>query len=246
MLSKNQQKFISSLSLKKQREETGYYIVEGVKPVDELLGSMQQVAEIFATAPWPDAARQRLMDQKQVKYTEIAEDELRKISQLSTPNQVLAVVKIPAPEKFVPSPGYYLALDRVNDPGNLGTIIRICDWFGIRALICSAGTADCYNSKTVQASMGSLFRLPVLYSDLNEVTALFREQGTPVYAAVLEGIPLSETSFTGSGLIIMGSESHGISPGLINHANYKITIERKGAAESLNVAVAAGIICSRL
>lgn len=246
MLSKNQQKFISSLALKKVRVAEQLFVVEGVKLTDELLAGDLEVRQLFYTPGWMDRQREGLLRGRNCEVTEVSADELKKISQLTTPNQVLAVAAIPAIPKNAVRPGYSLALDRINDPGNLGTIIRIADWFNISSIYCSPDTTDCYNSKCVQASMGSLFRIQPVYRDLEQVIAEFRNLRFPVYAAVLGGRPLSAVAFSQNALVLMGSESHGLAGNLEKLSDEQITIEKSGRAESLNVAVAAGIICSRL
>jgi TrmH family RNA methyltransferase len=181
---------------------------------------------------------------KGIDVSEISEAELGKISQLATPNQVVAVV-----QKFaVPVTGaknrITLVLDTLQDPGNLGTIIRIADWFGISHIVCSPGSADLYNPKVVQSTMGSLTRVNVLYTDL--LTWLEKQQGVPVYAASLDGQDVSSMKKITEGILLIGNESKGISDELLNRADKKITITGKGRAESLNAAVATGIILSYL
>ena len=181
---------------------------------------------------------------KDISVTAINETELERISQLTTPNKVLAIVK-----KFETNePGIKerisLVLDAIRDPGNLGTIIRIADWFGISQIICSADCADMYNSKVVQATMGSIARVNVFYTDLP--VWLKQRSGVRIYAAMLEGKDVTKMSTIKEGLIIIGNESMGIDKEVLQYANEKISIPRKGSAESLNAAVATGIILSHL
>ncbi len=246
MLSKNQQKFISSLAVKKYREQERCFVVEGVKPVDELLNSKLQIRQVYATSVWLDAKRIKELTRTGIVWQEVSEAELVKVSQLKTANQVLAIAGMP--EWTMPDleSGFFLFLDRINDPGNLGTIIRIADWFGIKAVICSEDTTDCFNNKVVQSTMGSLFRVPVIYTEAEKMMALAKEAKIPVYLADMHGTRLNEVKFGKNGLIVMGSESHGVSKELIDKDNLQITIPRIGGAESLNVGVATGIICSRL
>ena len=246
MLSKNQQKFISSLSVKKYREQEGCFVVEGVKPVEELLLSAVRVRSVFAVNSWLDNNRVKQLNRQGIVWQEVSEVELAKVSGLKTPNQVLAVAEIPQREAPDLKSGFFILLDRINDPGNLGTIIRIADWFGIKAVICSPETTDCYNSKVVQSAMGSLFRMPVIYDSLEKIVSKAHQNNVPVYLADMNGTPLQQVKFGSNGLIVMGSESHGVAKELIQAKNQQITIPGIGAAESLNVGVAAGIICSRI
>ncbi|MES2628268.1 MAG: RNA methyltransferase [Bacteroidota bacterium] len=246
MLSKNQQKFISSLALKKNREEQQCFVVEGVKPVDELLSSGWPVRSVAAVPEWLTAARKNRLEKSGVEFTEASAADLEKISQLKTANQVIAVAGIKPSSVPDLRSGFFIALDRINDPGNLGTIIRIADWFGLKGVICSPETADCFNSKVVQSTMGSLFRVPVIYQPLEELISQAASKNIPVYLADMDGTPLNEVKFGKTGILIMGSESHGVNDMLKSPQNKKITIPKAGNAESLNVAVAAGIICSRL
>ncbi len=177
--------------------------------------------------------------------TEITDRELEKISQLKTPNQVFAIVQQFADGGVIITKGKItLALDTIRDPGNLGTIIRMADWFGVQQLVCSEDSADIYNPKVVQATMGSIARVKVYYTHLNEWLAA--EKDTRIYATVLDGQDITGMEKLKEGIILVGNESKGISPELLKLANVKITIPKKGKAESLNAAVATGIILSHL
>jgi RNA methyltransferase, TrmH family len=180
-----------------------------------------------------------------VPVTEVLEHELARISALSTPNQVLAIVKIPEPQP-VPEEltGFVVALDGIQDPGNLGTIIRTCDWFGVHAIFCSEDCADLYNNKVIQATMGSFMRVNLFYTPLAGL--LLRQKNTPVYAAMLNGEPVSGIKKTEKGILVIGNESRGIRPDLQPFCTHQISIEKKGGAESLNAAVACGILLSVL
>jgi TrmH family RNA methyltransferase len=183
---------------------------------------------------------------RKIKPVGITESELSRISALSTPQAILAVVQIPQQtdlniKKLDGS--FILALDGVQDPGNLGTIIRTADWFGLNTILCSKDTAEVYNPKVVQASMGSLSRVNIIYTDLGDV---FSKINIPVYGAVLNGKSIYETDFGQEGIILLGNEGNGISEDLIEKINYPITIPRYGKAESLNVAISASIFCSEL
>ena len=241
MLSKKVLKDIQSLGLKKQRAEQGLFLAEGPKSVGELLQLVpEQVVEVFATQEWMDAGHHFPSG---IAVTTISEEELDRISQMQSPNQVLAVIKqwqAPRPERVS---GLMLYLDAIRDPGNLGTIIRIADWFGIRQVVCSEGCAELFNPKVVQATMGSIARVQTWY-DLNGewITA----QYAPMLAAALDGRPVYGYAPPEDALLLIGNESKGLRPALMQRATEKITIPRIGGAESLNAAVATGIILSHL
>jgi TrmH family RNA methyltransferase len=236
MLVKSQVKYIQSLGQKKFRDEEGAFIVEGPKMVKELLKAPNlQLLHLFGTASFQESG---------IPFTEIKEGELEKISSLSTPNQVLAVFKkpvFPAPDH---GHGITLVLDGVQDPGNLGTIVRIADWFGISQLLCTRDSADVFSPKATQSTMGSISRVQVKYDD--PVALMDRYPGLPVYAAVLEGKSIHEQQPVKKGWIVIGNESKGIREALLQRATHPVTIPRIGQAESLNAAVATGIILSHL
>jgi RNA methyltransferase, TrmH family len=245
MLSKTHAKYIQSLHHKKFRDEEGVFIAEGGKVVMELLQSGRFACkELLALPDWLQNHEITIRKYYSGAFEVITDIELEKISALNTPNQVLAVfykaIKPPIDIKGKIS----LLLDMLQDPGNLGTIIRIADWFGVSTIICSEGTADIYNPKVVQSTMGSLGRVDIHYADLHEL--LQQHPTLKVYAAALDGKDISTIKGIKEGIIIIGNESKGISPSLIELATEKITIPKKGNAESLNAAVAAGIILSHL
>ena len=243
MISKSQISFIKSLHQKKIRKEQGLFIVEGLKSIQEFINSEYVVDSVYCT--------ENLMPKldnlsRKIKPVGITESELSRISALSTPQAILAVVQIPKQtdlniKKWDGS--FILALDGVQDPGNLGTIIRTADWFGLNTILCSKDTAEVYNPKVVQASMGSLSRVNIIYTDLGDV---FSQINIPVYGALLYGKSIYETDFCQEGIILLGNEGNGISEDLIEKINYPITIPRYGKAESLNVAISASIFCSEL
>ncbi len=241
MLVKSQAKYIQSLGHKKQRDETGLFIAEGPKIVAELLQT-EVVQQIYALKEWIDANTQAL---KHVEVIEIGVAELEKISQLTTPNTVLAVLK-----KFDTNPSIEtkgkitLALDTIQDPGNMGTIIRTADWFGVDQIVCSENCTDIYNPKVVQSTMGSIARVKVLYTDLQQWLSSQKE--ISIYAALLNGEDVTAMKKPTEGIIVIGNESKGIGSGIIEMVNVKITIPQKGNAESLNAAVATGIILSHI
>jgi RNA methyltransferase, TrmH family len=241
MLSKNEVKDIQSLRHKKHRDEGKVFIAEGPKIVSELLQLIPESVEaVYGLEEW--VAEQGALVQ-QLPCRVITPAELERISQLQTPHAVLGVFR-QFPQKM-PDPGkhFCLYLDAIQDPGNLGTIIRIADWFGVTDIVCSAGCADHYNPKVVQSTMASIARVNV-FEDADGGW-LYRQQA-PVYAATLHGRPLYELPGADKGILIIGNESKGIHPDLIQLATSHITIPRKGAAESLNAAVATGIILSHL
>lgn len=243
MLGKSQVKYIQSLGHKKVRDEEGVFIAEGPKIVTELLESAAlEISELFALPDWINAHGTSIAE---IKTTEINESELAKISQLSTPNKVVAIIKKFVSNKDIPTKATLsLLLDTIQDPGNLGTIIRIADWFGIKQIICSKTCADIYNPKTVQSTMGSIARVGVVYTDLVEWLAPHKD--VPVYAAALEGKDVRTMKKITEGLIVIGNESKGISDEIFALVDIKVTIPRIGKAESLNAAVATGIILSHL
>lgn len=233
-LSKNHTKLITSLRQKKYRQKHKMFVVEGVKVVQEFLQSSFELHLLFSA------------DTSYQDYTNvipISEAELKKISHLVTPNKVLAVFKIPETQKLEPL-GLILALDTINDPGNLGTIIRLCDWFGVTQIICSNDTVDCYNSKVVQASMGSLIRVPIHYVNLD---LFLKETDLPVFIADMEGDNVYKTELPENGILVMGNEANGISQEIQSISDYTLTIPRFGTikqTESLNVATATAILLS--
>jgi RNA methyltransferase, TrmH family len=239
MLVKQKIKYIQTLGQKKFRQQEGLFIAEGPKLVKELLeADAAAVKEVYAIKDWMDDNQQLL---NKTVVTEITEIELERISQLTTPNKVVAIVQQYVVEETISVKDQItLVLDNVQDPGNLGTIIRITDWFGIQQIVCSPDSADLYNPKVVQATMGSIARVKVYYTDLEEWLGI--QKDVPVYAASLDGQDVTTIKKIKEGIIIFGNESKGISPELLNLAKVKITIPKKGKAESLNVAVAVGVV----
>lgn len=243
MLVKSKLKYIQTLGQKKFRQMEGCFIAEGPKIVAELLLERRPyVREIFALKEWLDA--NRTLAGKTI-CTEISRQELEKISQLSTPNQVLAIVnRFDGTALLETRNRITLALDGIRDPGNMGTILRIADWFGISQVVCSNDAAEQYNPKVVQASMGSIARVNVFYTGLKKWLAL--QKDIRIYAAALEGKDISSMKKLREGILLIGNESKGIDPELLKLSNVRITIPRRGKAESLNAAVATGIILAQL
>ncbi len=243
MLSKAQISLITSLQHKKFRTQHQLFVVEGIKSVMEFVGSSYKIQKIWATA---NAAAKLGKIPQNIKLEEVTVAEFGKISSLKNPQGALATVEIPAEDDLDPTilaNKHSLILDDVQDPGNLGTIIRTAEWFGIEHLICSQGTVDAYNPKVVQATMGSLSRIKIHYLDIE---SFLEENKLPTFGALLDGDSIYETDFGKQGLIIMGNEGNGIRKDLIPKIQKKVTIPRVGAAESLNVAVATTIFCSEL
>jgi TrmH family RNA methyltransferase len=235
-ISKNQLKLITSLSQKKYRQKHNLFIAEGKKVVNELLSSSFEVEMIFCTEEFDTA----IPDDK---ITRISETELKKISALKSPNKVLSLFKIPL-EKTIENTGLIVALDAINDPGNLGTIIRLCDWFGVSQLMCSKDTVDCYNQKVVQASMGSLTRISIQYTDLENYLS---KTNLPTFIADMNGENVYQTNLPKEGILILGNEANGVSEKIKKQIQHKISIPRFGETqetESLNVATAAAILLS--
>lgn len=243
MLAKSKVKYIQSLGQKKHRDEERCFIAEGPKLVEELLMTKTAVLkEIFGTSAWINENRQLLND---VAFSEITEQELERISQFSTPNKVLAIVEqFDEGEVSNISAKIILALETIQDPGNLGTIIRIADWFGVEQIVCSTDCADRYNPKVVQATMGSIARVKIFYTDM--AAWLDTQKNKNIYAATLGGQDITAMEKIIEGIILIGNESKGISKELLQVANTTITIPKKGNAESLNAAVATGIILSHV
>lgn len=235
MLTKSQQKLINSLSRKKYRGQHQLFCVEGVKGIKEFLNSDYKLEKLFATSDVFE------VDESRFQY--VTDKELSKISNLKTPNTGLALFKIPAPQ--APSnEGLVIALDDVRDPGNLGTIIRLCDWFGIDELVCSKGTVDCYNPKVVQATMGSLTRVNVSYLDLETYLSKANQD---VFGTFIDAPSVYEYALPASGILVMGNEANGISEGIAKQIKTRLSIPRFGvskATESLNVATATAIFLS--
>lgn len=236
MVSKNQIKRITGLHQKKFRNEHQLFIAEGFKVIQELFSSNYEIHEFYST----DAT---LKLNKDVTPEVISETDLKKISCLKTPNNCLAVFKI-APQKPIQYKGLTLVLDDIRDPGNLGTIIRLCDWFGIEQLICSEETADVYNPKVIQATMGSIGRVNVVYTSL---LSFLENTSQPIYGAFMHGDVVYESALPTDAVLIMGNEANGVSTTIEAFVQKKISIPRFGKlqkTESLNVATATAILLS--
>lgn len=254
MISKAKIKYIHSLELKKNRKAEGIFVAEGHKVVGDLMDIMTPTL-VVATTEWLDSnsTHSALAG---VEVIEVTQEELRKVSFLQHPQQVLALFQIPTPNTQHPTSysslsgrsggALTLALDGVQDPGNLGTIIRIADWFGIEDIVCSLDTADVWNPKVVQATMGSIARVRVNYCNLSEWLDNLPD-GTPIYGTMLDGSDIKEAELKSNGIIIMGNEGNGISPDIAKRVTHKLLIPNYPAgrktADSLNVAIATAITC---
>lgn len=237
MVTKNQIKLIKSLHQKKNRKEFQLFIAEGVKVIDELLKSSIELEHIYAIEPID-------FEVSTSKFSIVSFDDLKKMSALSTPSNCLAVFKIPR-QKEIDYNNLIIALDDVRDPGNLGTIIRLCDWFGIEDIICSKETVDIYNPKVVQATMGSIGRVNIVYGNLPSLIQLSKD--LPVFGTFMNGKNIYTEALPSKGIIVMGNEANGISEEIENLVNNRITIPRFGKlqqTESLNVAMATSIVLS--
>jgi len=235
MITKNQIKYIRGLSLKKNRMKEQCFIVEGEKSLSELLDSSFETVELFALKDW-------INEHKEVskKAQEVNSKELERISNLTSPNRVLAVVKMKKQEVIRHKLGVILVLDDINDPGNLGTIIRMCDWFGVKQIVCSENTVDIYNPKVVQATMGSLFRVNVLYVNLVKYLS---KVNAPIYGSYMKGENIKNTNSERNSHLVMGNEANGISQEVSKFITDRVAIKNiGGTTESLNVAVATSIL----
>ncbi len=238
MLSKNEVKYIQTLCHKKQRQESGLFIAEGVKLVNELLKSKLTIKKLYATVDWENEF------QFKAELIRVTNDELEKISNLQTPNKVLALVEEPLLPTFkIAKNNWVLALDDIQDPGNMGTLIRIADWFGVNNIVSSNNSVDCFNNKVVQSTMGSIARVNVHYVNLHDFLA---STDLPIFGALLEGKSVFNTNIPTGGILLIGNESKGIHPSIIKLIDNPISIPRIGGAESLNASVAAGILLSYL
>ena len=236
MLSKNQIKLITSLQQKKQRFINQLFFAEGIKVIQELVESNFELVHLYTT-------QNDFKEVSQDKKTLISENELKKISALATQNTCLGVFRIQADKKIIES-GLILALDSIRDPGNLGTILRLCDWFGIDQIVCSKDAVDIYNPKVVQATMGSIARVNVNYIDLENFIG---QTQLPVFGTFMQGNIIYKTDLPQEGIIVMGNEANGISPELEKLIKNRLAIPRFGSlqkTESLNVATATAIVLS--
>jgi TrmH family RNA methyltransferase len=243
MLSKSTISLLKSLQQKKFRIEHSLFLVEGYKSVIDFANSAYQIVTIYYT----NAIDPKLLKLSgKINFSEISLSDLEKISSLKSPQDIIAVVKIPEWSVLNASAlknKFAIALDGIQDPGNMGTILRTADWFGIQHIICSADTVDVYNPKVVQATMGSLAHVNIYYVELAEFLSNIN---MPLFGALLDGSNIYNTDFGAEGLIIMGNEGNGLRPEIIKLVQKAVTIPRSGNAESLNVGIATAIFCSEI
>lgn len=252
MISKNQIKYVHQLEQKKFRKQEGLFIAEGHKVVGDLLRAGYTPKQLFATEKWFNE-NQLLILKSKFLISSVSDEELRRLSLQQHPQQVLALFPLPSHSQisslnsqFLILNSLSLALDGVQDPGNLGTIIRIADWFGISAIICSEDTVDAWNPKVVQATMGSIARVNIIYTNLTEFLDTL-PANYPVYGTLLDGENIYTQSLTKHGLIVMGNEGNGISEAVRQRVNRRLLIpdfHDGDTADSLNVAIATAITCS--
>jgi TrmH family RNA methyltransferase len=243
MLSKSQISLLKSLQHKKERKENGLFLVEGYKSVIEFINSSYKIEAIYYTAPFDP---KMLNLSQKINLYNISVTDIEKISSLKTPQQVIALIKIPvhlplSNQKLKQK--FSLVLDGIQDPGNMGTIIRTADWFGIENIICADDTVDVYNPKVVQASMGSLSRVNVHYANLSQVLS---QIDLPVFGAMLDGENIYNTQFGTEGLVVMGNGGNGLRPEVERLISKAVTIPRLGKAESLNVGIATALFCAEI
>jgi len=242
MITKREAKLIKSLQLKKFRSQEGVFVVEGEKNVFELLNSSLEIIKVFGSENFINK-HAALLESENTTVESSKGSEISTISFLKTNNNALALAKIPINTPMEFDNDYVLAFENLQDPGNLGTIIRTADWYGFKNIICSQDSVDCFNPKVIAATMGSFARIKVHYVDLK---AFIQNQNLPVYGALLSGKNIHQTSFKEKGILLFGNESKGISDSLKTCISEEILIPAFGQAESLNVSMATVVFCDNL
>lgn len=237
MISNRESKFIKSLQLKKFRQLENQFVVEGAKNVLELLQSDLEVVKIYATVDFSEKYKAQL-SRYEDSLVEAKEADLKKVGSFTSNNAALALVKMPEPTKVDTSQSI-LAFDRIKDPGNLGTVIRIADWYGFKQIVCSPESVDCYNPKVISATMGSFARVRVHYADLAELL----QNSAHVYGTTLQGDNIHELKFQEPAVVVFGNESEGLADDLKPYLTQEVFIPGYGGAESLNVAVSTAVFC---
>ncbi len=236
MISKNNIKFIKALQQKKFRDENNLFVVEGEKIVlESIQWKSEYLSDLYYTKDFPLES----IDAGNINVHEISEKELKQISGLQTPNKALAIFR--KWELKQTNSTFYIALDGIQDPGNMGTLMRLADWFGIQEIICSKDTVDCFNPKVVQATMGAIFRVQVRYEDLKDY---LKTLNLPIFGALLEGENVYRKKLEPKGILVLGNEGKGISPEVQQLIDFPVMIPRFGEAESLNVSTAGAILLS--
>ncbi|MFZ6663239.1 TrmH family RNA methyltransferase [Peijinzhouia sedimentorum] len=242
MISKNLLKLANSLQLKKYRTQEQSFLIEGGKSVQELLNSHFKITHLFVT----DVFAQQFEKQISENPAELHlcnEKDLEKIGTFKTNNAAVAIAKIPANEKFEIKNEWVLALDDIRDPGNLGTIIRIADWYGITKILCSSNTVDVYNPKVINSSMGSFLRVKLFYTDL---AVYLNQLNIPILGAFLDGENAHKINYPNAGVLVIGNESEGISREVAKFISQKVNIPRFGGAESLNAGIATAVLLDNI
>lgn len=240
MISKANIQYVKGLQDKKQRQKYDQFVVEGEKSITELLTSHFEIVILYALQDWIGANGLLIKD---IPFEAVSEKELKQLSVHQAPQKVLAIVKIPLSAKVDKKNTLILALDAIQDPGNLGTIIRIADWYGIKQIICNKGCTDVYNPKCINSTMGSFLRVGIVYSEIVEAAAA---AGMPLIVATLDGQDVHRMQEVKNGIIVIGNEGHGIHGDIIKAAKHRVTIPRLGGAESLNAAISTAIIIDNL
>lgn len=240
MISKATIQYVRSLQDKKQRQKYGHFVVEGEKSITELLKSNFEVQTVYTLN---ECLIHFSNSRKELEIVEVNDKELTQISAHKAPQKAVAIVKIPAIPKIDRQAKFILALDEIQDPGNLGTIIRIADWYGISQIICSKGCTDVYNPKCINSTMGSFLRVEVIYDDIILVAESTK---LPLMVAVFDGKNVHESGLPKKGILVIGNEGHGVNSKIIDNAEIKLTIPKFGAAESLNAAISTAILLDNL
>jgi RNA methyltransferase, TrmH family len=236
MISKTTIQYVKSLQDKKQRQKYDQFVVEGEKSITELLKSHFKTTDIFASEEW---LSQNHILLKSINCSIVSDKELKQMSVHQAPQKVLALVDIPKEKRMIPDNQLLLALDEIQDPGNMGTIIRLADWYGIAHIICSKGSTDVYNPKCINSTMGSFLRVNVIYDDIIETS---KRLNLPLIVAVLEGNNVHSTQLPQKGILVIGNEGRGVNSAIVEKSVLKLTIPRFGGAESLNAAMSTAIL----
>ena len=240
MISKANIQLVKSLQDKKQRQKYNQFVVEGEKSITELLKSPFAVLKLYALSDFLEQNSKLL---KNVSFEEVNDKELKQMSAHLAPQKAIAVVKMPDASSIPSNVKFILALDEIQDPGNLGTIIRIADWYGVEHIVCSKGCTDVYNPKCINSTMGSFLRVKVHYQDIVEVA---EQTKLPIVVAVLDGQNIHKGNLPKEGMLVIGNEGHGVHASIISKAKFKLTIPSYGGAESLNAAISTAIILDNL